>query len=163
MKKTIVIIIVVIVILGLGGVAYYVVQNQTGKVTNKNNQNQAKQQLNVTKSEKNTNELPDKFPTDIPIETGAKIIQNYNASTPDGRFQATRVFESAKSMDENLKIYKDYLTSKNYKLQPVVEVPNFKSISGTNDNMNLQVSMNYNASTKITTVSINLTQLPKSK
>lgn len=63
-----------------------------------------------------TGQVPRSFPTQIPIETGAKIINSYNATSPDGRLQATQVFESSKSVSANFKLYNDYLVKNNWKI-----------------------------------------------
>jgi 16S rRNA C967 or C1407 C5-methylase (RsmB/RsmF family) len=126
-----------------------------------NNKTPQAQQIKVTKTEKAPTELPDKFPKDIPMETGAKVVQNYNATTEDGRFQATRVFESKKTIDENLKIYEEYLKTSKYTLDPVVSVNNYKAVSGKKLNAQLQISLDYNTNTKISTVSINYTEVGK--
>jgi hypothetical protein len=54
--------------------------------------------------------LPEAFPAGLPIEAGAKIVNNYNAVSTDGkRIQATRVFESAKTVAENAALYQAYV------------------------------------------------------
>ena len=40
--------------------------------------------------------LPDKFPSDIPIEPNAVVTQNFSTVNADGNYQATREFISAK-------------------------------------------------------------------
>jgi len=55
------------------------------------------------------------FPKTIPIESGVKI-SSYNATSPDGRVQASVVFQSSKSVAANFKLYKDYLTKNNWKI-----------------------------------------------
>ena len=63
----------------------------------------------VKKMDVDFSKLPEKFPTNIPIESGAKITQNYNATTPEGEFQATRSFVTTKTLAENIKIYSNIL------------------------------------------------------
>jgi hypothetical protein len=61
--------------------------------------------VNVTETQ-----LPEKFPGGVPIEPGAKIVKNYNSISPDGRVQASRVFESSKSVGDNYDFYKEFLS-----------------------------------------------------
>lgn len=70
-------------------------------------------------------ELPKGFPADLPLEAGAKILNNYNATSPDGkRMQATRSFESAKTASANFDLYKTYLTKNKWTILGEVNDPN---------------------------------------
>ncbi len=53
--------------------------------------------------------MPENFPSNIPIEMGATITQNYNATTADGKIQATRAFASKKTVDYNFEFYKNFI------------------------------------------------------
>ncbi len=123
-------------------------------------QTQTSQNNLVKKQDVDVNKNPEKFPADIPIESGAKITQNYNATAQDGRFQATRVFETKKTLDENLTIYKNYLSKAGYKVQSTVDQNNYKMIFGTKDEASLQISIDNNTAFNIKTVSINYTETP---
>lgn len=105
-------------------------------------------------------QLPDKFPADLPIEANAEITQNYNASTEDGRFQATRTFETKKTLSENLSIYRQYLNNNGWAVESTVDEPTYKKISGSKGIQVLQISLSENANTRVKTVSISLTELP---
>ena len=59
-----------------------------------------------------TSSIPEKFPPGLPMEAGATIVSNYNATSADGRIQATRSFESAKSVSANFKLYKTFIMNK---------------------------------------------------
>lgn len=63
-----------------------------------------------------TGQAPRFFPTQIPIETGAKITESYNATSTDGRVQATIVFESSKSVSANFKLYNDYISKNGWEV-----------------------------------------------
>ena len=56
-------------------------------------------------------QLPADFPAQIPVEEGVTVISNYNARNTRGQVQATRVFTSRKSAEDNLLFYKKYLDS----------------------------------------------------
>lgn len=68
-------------------------------------------------------QAPREFPAQLPIESGAKIISNYNATSPDGRLQATRVFASTKSVQANYDLYNNYLTKNGWKILGVANDP----------------------------------------
>lgn len=108
----------------------------------------------VKKMDVDFSKLPEKFPTNIPIESGAKITQNYNATTPEGEFQATRSFVTTKTLAENIKIYSNILDKDGWKSKVVVDDPNFKMISGSKDKKQITISVDDNKTTNIKTVTI---------
>jgi len=50
-------------------------------------------------------QLPQQFPADIPLEAGAQVTLNYNATNAAGNFQASREFISKKTIAENYAFY----------------------------------------------------------
>lgn len=140
-------------------VVAYVVYKQT-KPAPKADQTTSVKADQIVKKEVEANKVPEKFPVDVPIESGAKITQNYNATAPDGRFQATRVFETEKSLVYNFALYRNYLTSVGYKEQSTIDTPNYKMVSSTKGNVNLQVSIDENSQFHAKTVNISYTEVP---
>lgn len=65
--------------------------------------------------------LPERFPTELPIEAGAAITYNYNAMNSKGMFQATREFVSAKSVDDNFAFYQDVLKKSNWTVSQAID------------------------------------------
>lgn len=127
------------------------------KKVNIKEQNQSTSSVPIshfTRTDVALDKAPDKFPKDIPGESGAKVTQNYNVSTPDGRYQATRVFESNKSLIENFSIYKNYLTSNGYNIQSTVDQTSYKMIFGIKGDKSLQVTMDESTGVNIKTVNI---------
>lgn len=114
----------------------------------------------VTKTEVAQDKLPEKFPATLPIEEGAKITQNYNATANDGRYQATRAFETSKTLAENYTLYNNWLKSNGYTISSTVDEDVYKMVSGTKDKQTVQVSVSENTASKTKTVTISLTQLP---
>ncbi len=112
------------------------------------------------KKEVPVDKLPDKFPAGLPIETGATISQNYNASTKDGRFQATRVFETKATLAENYALYTKWLKDNGWTLGSTVDTDTYKMVSGSKTKQELQISIDENSATKVKTVSMSLTELP---
>lgn len=97
---------------------------------------------------------PEKFPSDIPVEAGARITQNYNATTPSGLFQATKVFVTEQSLASNLTIYTKFMNDNGWDVTATVDQPTFKMVSGKKEDVTLQVSIDQNSVTNERTVSI---------
>lgn len=149
-----IIVLVVIVLLLSGFIAFNHWQKK--RLINKGNSTQ--KELNVVKKDLAFNKNPEQFPTNIPIEEGAEITQNYNATTADGRLQATRAFITNKSLADNLKIYQDYFKTNDWKVIATVDQDVYKMILGSKDNTQIQVSVNENSISKVKTVDISMTK-----
>ncbi len=113
----------------------------------------------ITKTEVEANKDPEKFPTGIPIESGAKITQNYNATAADGRFQATKVFETNRTLAQNLTTYQEYMRSNGWEIQSTVDEENYKMVFGTKEGETLQVSIDNNLAQNIKSVNISYTEI----
>lgn len=59
--------------------------------------------------------IPKGFPQDLPVESGAEVLQNYEATTNDGRTQSTRITATKKTLTEAVKIYSDFFTKSGWK------------------------------------------------
>lgn len=57
-----------------------------------------------------TDQLPETFPPNIPLEPNRQITNNFNVSATNGQEQATRSFESLKSIAQNVSIYSSFLS-----------------------------------------------------
>jgi hypothetical protein len=118
--------------------------------------------LVVNKTEVAGNVLPQKFPKDVPLEKGAPLTQDYNATTNDGRFQATVEFVTAKSLADNYDLYKSYMNKSGWKI--VVDnngTNGLKVLAGDKSGAQLQVTMGTNSVTNQNTVSISYSILSK--
>lgn len=115
----------------------------------------------VQKTEVDKSKLPASFPSDIPLEAGATITQNYNAKSDSGGFQATRSFETKKTLAENLTLYQNFLKGTTWKINNTIDQPAYKVIFASQTNKNLQISMSENPNTKVRTVNISYTEFPK--
>lgn len=114
-------------------------------------------QINIAKSELPVDQVPQLFPKDVPIEKGAKITQNYNATSPDGRFQATRTFETKKDLSESFKIYEDYFKKNGWEVQASLDQENYKMLYAYKNKGFMQVSMNNNTTSGVKFVDISFT------
>ena len=115
----------------------------------------------VQKTNVDFDKVPEKFPTNIPIESGARLTQNYNAVTPEGAFQATRTFVTEKSLTENIDFYTDFLSKDGWKTNLSADQANFKMISGAKDGKKINISADENKISKIKTVTISYTETGK--
>ncbi len=111
--------------------------------------------VKTTKTDVDFSRAPEKFPAEIPIEKDANITQNYNATTTNGIFQATRVFESSKASADNFSIYKDFMTKNGWQITSTIDKPNLKSLVGTKGAETLLVNITENTVNHKKTVSIN--------
>lgn len=114
--------------------------------------------VQIEKTNVDFSKVPEKFPTDIPIEAGAKITQNFNATTPTGQFQATRVFETKKSLPDNLVLYSTFLKKNNWTIKSTIDNDNFKMVIAGMEKKSITVSIDENKTTKVKTVNISYTE-----
>jgi hypothetical protein len=119
-----------------------------------NNQGEAK----ITKTDVDKSKLPDKFPADIPQEEGATITKNDVQTATDGRFQATRSYISANSVDENAKIFQSYFQKNAWTVTGTVTEPNYRAISAEKGSLSMQISINDNQVTDQKTVDMYLVE-----
>jgi hypothetical protein len=113
----------------------------------------------VVKKEIEPTKLPDKFPSDFPVENGAPILDNNVQTSADGRFQATRSFETSKSLAANLQIYSDYFKNNGWTIGDTINQDVYKAIGATKGTLSARVSMNDNSLTKKKTIDIYISQV----
>ncbi len=107
----------------MAGFFWFSYFNKSNKsLNNKNNTADFKLE---TKELSKTEALPG-FPKDFPIEAGSTILQNYQATTSDGRIQSTKKFTTKLSTVEALDKYTrffenlEWLNTGNGKQSPVL-------------------------------------------
>lgn len=111
----------------------------------------------VTKQDVPANRLPEQFPGEIPLEEGAKILQNYNAKTADSRLQATRVFETSQSLEANYDFYTKFFKDNGWMILTTLNQPKLKVLSAKKDHTTVQVTISENAVAKTKVVEISVT------
>jgi len=149
MNKKILVSIVVLVALAI---AVIVIQRSTkkalspGTTTGQQSQGTTTQPVaNVDVNPVESKTLPANLPTDLPWESGAEILQNFEATNKDtGQYQATRVYVSKKTLDQNMTIYKDYLTSHGWVIAGVIDQKEIKSLFATKDKEHLDIVLSHN-------------------
>ncbi len=120
-------------------------------------------QATTTRKVVEDSKLPDKFPANIPQESGAVILQNDVQTSINGRFQATRSYETSKTLAENYQIYQTYFQQNGWKITTSTNEAAYKSITATKGDLSLQVNLNDNQLTKTRTVDLYLIQITETK
>jgi hypothetical protein len=112
-KKIWVIILLVVVVVGVVLVLKY--KTPAKPVASTANQTQTNQQggstppVSVKVNNVATSTAPSGFPSDVPLEPGATITNNFNAVNASGQNQSTREFISARSESDNFAYYQKVL------------------------------------------------------
>jgi hypothetical protein len=106
---------------------------------------------------------PNLFPADLPSEAGAKVVKNYNTAASDGRTLGTRVYVTAKTVDDNYKTFQTYFEKSGWTVTPAptVKGSTSKTLLATKGSMQAQVTIGDDAVAKARTVAIIMTQLPQ--
>jgi len=115
-------------------------------------------ELKVNREEVPPATLPKNFPTDIPVEKDAKVIQNYTATTNGGGLQSTREFETKRTLVDSYKIYKTYFQQNGWQLSGGVDDTYVKVVSANKDNLTATVTMDYNLKNNTKTIEITVTE-----
>ena len=151
----------VFLIIGLLVVIVAIIGSLVGRRQARDDQDEGQNltQATTIRREVDENKLPDRFPTNFPQESGAKILQNDTQAGEAGRFQATRRYETAKTLAENYKIFQTYFQQNGWKVTASVDEATFKSITATKGDLSIKVALNDNALTKTKTVDLYLIQI----
>ena len=113
----------------------------------------------VNKKDFAPDKTPDSFPSElVALEKGAAVTQNYNATLRDGQFQATRAYETAKTLAEEFKRYQDYFKANGWKIQSATSKDQPKVIIASKGAVNVLVVFDENKATKINTIVVTATQ-----
>lgn len=145
-----------VVVLGLIGVGLYFLTDQYSPFNGKTNKESGITLTNVPISI-----LPNNFPSNLPIETGAQLLENYEAVAPDNRKQSTQVYTTRKSLSENIKIYSDYMQKNGWQITSQEDKPTYKMIYGSKAGSFMQIDLTEQSSPLVNTVGINITTFNK--
>lgn len=116
------------------------------------------QLVNVEKTDVEITKLPEKFPSNIPLEEGAEVVQNYNSQTPEGQFQATRQFETKKTLAENYALYTDFMEKNGWEIKATTDDPTYKMVMGNLLKKAVQVTIEENKINQVKIVTISYTE-----
>lgn len=114
-------VLILILLVGVWGFWYTRDRSGSGKpnpVPASAAQQKAKPSFALSTKDVPKNQLPQGFPTDIPLETGANVSVNQNKDLRDGRLQATRTFSSLLSLDKNYTLYHKFFSGNGWTLDP---------------------------------------------
>lgn len=114
----------------------------------------------ILKAPISKNVLPELLPDNLPLEKDATITQNFSAKSKDGSIQATRAYETSKTLAENLQLFTKYLKDNGWTIKSTLDNLNYKKVSGAKGNTTIQISISENSVSKIKTVTISMVQLP---
>lgn len=132
----------------LAGLVVFGIWSLKNKPTD--NQNQ---QVQVEVKPVDKNQLPTRFPSDFPIESGAEIKSNYNAEN-ETSIQATRLFVSKKTAAENFKLYSDYLKNNGWNIITTLDQEALKVIAASKGSDKLDITINLNSVSNQVTVDV---------
>ncbi len=109
---------IVLAALVIAGVLIYVNAN---KKENQPNTNSQKTFTPLPVTEVDHSRLPERFPADIPLESGAVIVYNFNLVNAAGMYQSTRQFVSKKTIKQNFDFYQDALKKAGYSITKTLD------------------------------------------
>ena len=140
MNKKVLILIVVLAVIAAGAVIWKA-KRVPVKPINPGNQGQSSQpKVEVTAID--PTKLPQGLPSDLPMESGAQVLQNFEAKDPvSGKTQASRAYVSKKTLDEVFASYQSYLQKNGWSVQSTINQPGLKNISALKDNTRLSVTI----------------------
>lgn len=88
------------------------------------------------------NNVPAGFPSGIPWEKNAAVLQNFTAKDPQtGKTQSTRVYISGKTMDENFAIYQKYLQNGGWIISSSIDQPAVKNLDAGKDGARFDITI----------------------
>jgi hypothetical protein len=151
LKKDVIIVLVVFLILGFGYLLY--TSRYTPVVQDVSMPQASTPSVQNTAPEK-ISQLPDGFPSDIPIETGAAIEAYKNFFKEQNATRYVVIFDSSKSKSTEWDLYNSYMNQAGYTLSKSGTSKTDGVISGTKGNDSLFVSLS--SSNKETSVQLHL-------
>ena len=96
-------------------------------------------------------QVPAGLPDNLPWEKGAAILQNFTATDPaTGNVQATRVYQSAKTPDDNFTVYQKYLKDNGWTVSSSINQPNIKNLSAAKASAHLDITITKTPDNKVT-------------
>ena len=96
-------------------------------------------------------QVPQGMPAGLPWEKGAAVLQNFTAKDPaTGKTQSTRVYVSAKTLDENLTVYQKYLQANGWIVVSAVNQPTIKNLFATKASAHLDITIAKTPDNKVT-------------
>lgn len=118
----------------------------------------AKRQLQIEPME--DAQVPGGFPANLPWESGAKVLQNFQAKDPSGNTaQSFRAFISDKSLADNFALYQKYLKDNGWTTVSSLDQTALKRLSATKGSSRLEITISHDSSFDKTVVNVSAMQL----
>jgi hypothetical protein len=95
-------------------------------------------------------QVPQAMPKNLPFETGAKILQNFEIKDPSGKTQSTRSYVSQKTIDDNYAIYQKYIKDNAWTVVSGLSQPTVKNIDATKASARLDITISQNPAGQVT-------------
>ena len=96
-------------------------------------------------------DVPSILPGDLPLEKNVQILQNFTATdSATGKLQATRVYVSKLTADNNFAIFQNYLMENGWSIGGRSDQPNMKYLYATKDSARMDVTIAKNSSGEVT-------------
>lgn len=119
------------------------------------------QHLKVEKKELDAAYIPAGFPSTLPSEMGSTVLENFEASTPDGRKQYTRTVTTNKDIQERIRDFRVYFVNLGWR-----EIENTQPNENTYSSLlkkddNTLLISGYDSKANNKSVTISLTEVPK--
>lgn len=150
-------VIALVMVVGIG--LFLLLRNRTETTAPALNHNVPAKEFTVDKKDISAAVVPKGFPEKLVTESGAKILQNYEATASDGRIQSTRVITTSKPLADAVSSYQKFFEDDMW-LSVSTTKPDTNTITivmRKNDSILLIVGKN-DASTLERTVELTLTE-----
>lgn len=96
-------------------------------------------------------QVPPGLPNNLPWEKGAVVLQNFTVKDPvTGKTQSTRVYVSAKTLDNNFTIYQNYLQQNGWTVVSSINQPTVKNLSAAKAGARLDITIAKDSKGRIT-------------
>lgn len=145
-----------VVLLALIGVGVYFLTDKYSPFSGKTNKESGIIVTNIPISH-----LPNNFPSNLPVETGSQLLENYEATSVDNGKQSTQVYTTRKTLSENVKIYTEYLQKNGWIILSQEDKPTYKMIYASKGISFLQVDLTEQSSPLANTIGISITTFNK--
>jgi hypothetical protein len=98
------------------------------------------------------------LPVNFPVEARAEVLQSSEITDPATKtVKILRTTTTSKTLDEALKVYKEYLTKNGWTLGETTDVATLKVLTGTKGDAQIKITISYEGVSKSNAVAVNYT------
>lgn len=142
-KRTILLVIASVVVLIAGTFIMY--KQSVDNVAQPLAEQTTEKQIDMQKTDFGS-EMPNDFPTDIPLEEGAEVEQSYSLNIT-GQNQLTIVFLSTKTIKENYTLYASFLEKQQWNISNKYESEKLSSLYGAKESNDINITISEDTAT----------------